>query len=233
MSRIKTVAAIAFFLCSALANADVISIPIAHLQEARFTDGYKKTMLISLQGYIKVGDATFKSEVVSRSLPAKVVTEDGKNYLKVSMVGQAVSDGEKIDSSGYVLVNKDSLRAVKTVMANGEVTVYRMTKNYPERMQVGSKELISKSDSYESSNLMVPSYKTNEILTLERVNGEKDLYELCETDYDYGKDSAYKKVQSESSSCFIIDGLGELKGYAMLILNDKSRATYQGTIRTE
>lgn len=233
MNRLKSLIVGISFLCVAIARAAEIEIPIAHLQDAQMTNGYRNALITDLKGYAKVGSVTVKSQMLLRSLPAEGIVENGKQYLRVNMIGQGKFDNEENHYSGYTLVNPESLQPVKTVMADGEVTLYRMVKDYPAMMRVGAKELISKSDSFDSKSLKVPSYRTYEVLTLERVNGETDLYELCETDYEYGKDSGYKKVQSESSSCFIIDRQGELKGYAMLMVNAKSRATYQGTIYAE
>lgn len=230
MKRAKIYIAATIFLGGACAYASDITIPTSHLQESKMTNGYTKALVIDLKGYIKVGGVAVKSKISSRLSPAQVISADERPLLKVDMVSQAVADVETSESRGYTLLNPVTFEATKTVMNDGEVTLYGMSKNYPEQMRVGSKELISKSDSYAPGNRKVPSYKTYEVLTLERVNGETDLYELCETDYEYGKDSGYKKVQAESSSCFIINGQGELKGYAMLVVNAKSRATYQGTI---
>lgn len=233
MKQAKMYTAAAIFLYGACSYAGDITIPISHLQESKMTNGYTKALVIELKGYIKVGNVAVKSQISSRLSPAQAMSADGKPLLKVDMLSQAVAEGEKSDSRGYNLLNPETFEPVKTVMADGEVTLYRMVKDYPAMMRVGAKELISKSDSFDSKSLKVPSYRTYEVLTLERVNGETDLYELCETDYEYGKDSGYKKVQSESSSCFIINRQGELKGYAMLMVNAKSRATYQGTIYAE
>lgn len=233
MSQIKTSLAMMFLLLGSIVNAADISIPVAHLQESKMTDGYKKSLVTNMKGYIKVGDETVKSEISARISPAQIVTEKGQLYLKVSLSSQASSSGETFGSRGYGLISAETHQPIKMVMSDGEVTVYRMAKDFPSVMAVGAKELISQSDTYASANMKNPSYKTNEILTLERVNGETDLYELCETDYEYGKDSGYQKLQSESSSCFIINGQGELKGYAMLIVDANSRATYQGSIRAE
>lgn len=233
MKQPKMYTAAAIFLCGACAYAGDITIPISHLQESKMTNGYAKGLVIDLRGYIQVGGVTVKSQISSRLLPAQAISADGKSLLKVDMLSHAVADGEMSDSGGYTLLNPATFEPVKTVMNDGEVTLYSKFMNYPEQMRVGSKELISKSDSYAPKNLKVPSYKTYEVLTLERVNGENDLYELCETEYEYGKNSGYKKVQAESSSCFIINGRGDVKGYAMLLVNARIRSTYQGTIRAE
>ena len=231
--QIKDSVGLGLFLYCVLANAAAVTIPIAHLEESKMTDGYKKSLVSNLKGYIKVRGATLKSEVMSRLSPAEVVTEDGQQFLKVSMTSKASSDEETIDSRGYGLLSPTTYQPIKMVTSDGEVTVYRMAKGYPVVMTVGAKELISQSDTYASATTKKPIYKTNELLTLELVNGEADLYELCKTDYEYGQQSGYKKVQSESSSCFVINGQGELKGYVMLIVNANSRATYQGNVRVE
>lgn len=220
-------------LYSQLSVADV-SVPISHLQEKNLTDEYTKSLVSNLKGYVQVGDVRVPSQISSRSAPATLITtKDGKQYLKVGMSGVAESDNKKKIISGYGLLDKQSMLPVKTVMSDGEITFYRSVKDYPANMNVGGKTVISKSETYSHSDSKTPSYKTTEILSLERVGGERDLFELCETDYEYSRESGYKKTQAENSSCYIINSQGELKGYAALLVDQTSRSTFQGTVSVE
>lgn len=233
MRFLKIAFVLGLTMCSVSVYAD-LSIPVAHLQDKRLTEGYTKSLSMEMKGYLQVGDERLPSKITARSSPAtEVHSEDGKVFLKITFNALAESGDEKIDLSGYELYEKQTLRPVKTVMSDGEVTLYRSYKDYPEIMRVGAKELISRSDTYAPNDLKRPEYKTTEILTLERVGLEPDLFELCETEYEYSRASNYKKSQGEHSSCYIINSKGELLGYAALVNTPTSRATYQGTVKVE
>ncbi len=225
--------ALVLVLCGLVTRAAENSIPIGHLQESVLTDGYKKALVINLKGYIKASGETMPSEIYSRMSPASSVVENGREYLKASVAGYATTANEKSDSSGYVLLDPKTYKPYKMIMSDGEVTIYKKTNDYPSAMRLGSKALLSQSETFSPNDSKKPAYKTTEILSLARVGAESDLYQLCETDYEYGRSSNYKKIQSENTSCLIIDGQGALKGYAILLITPETRSTYQGSIQAE
>lgn len=218
---------------SVVTGAAEHSIPVGHLQESALTDGYKKSLVINLKGYIKVSGKTLSSEIYSRMAPANTVVENGREYLKVNVTGYATTANEKSESSGYVLLDTKTYKPFKMIMSDGEVTVYQKSMNYPSAMRIGGKAFLSQSETFEPNDFKKPAYKTTEILTLARVGAESDLYQLCETDYEYDRASNYKEIHTENISCRIIDGQGALKGYAMLIITPESRSTFQGSIQVQ
>ena len=218
----------ALALSAQLSWAQPTSIPVGHLDDAALTDGFKKSMVLEGSGYIRVpGEKAIKAKFISQSEPGISITEKGQSYLKVTTRARVQTEGETVDQQGYSLIDPKTLTPKADHDSTGEVTVYKTARRYPESMKVGSKLLIAQSQTFEGAK---PVYVTTNFLTLALVNGETNLYQLCESSSD-SKPKA--KSLSESDSCLLIDRDGQIKGYALLIIQGNQRSTFTGTVRFE
>jgi len=210
------------------------TIPVKHLSDQNLTENYAKSMITDLSGYVTpAGLKPIKSKLFAKMAPGELVTVDMKKHLKVPTTVVATVEGESSSLESYSLIDPSTFQTVKSFLPDGEFTIYRENKPYPERMKVGELALLSKSETFNSTNRRNPIYKTTTLLSLVKVQGEADLFEFCETDYEYPAAKSYKKSESELSSCLLINSQGEIRGYAVLIAQPTSRSTYVGTMRIE
>lgn len=216
------------------ALAGEVTVPLKHLSDQELTQNYAKAIITNLSGYITTaGLKPIRSQVVSKFGPGITVTIDGKNYLKVPTTVEVAIKGKSSSLESFTLYNLETLNPVKSFQPDGEVTIYRQVNNYPDSLRVGEIAFLSNSDTYAPGKYKSPVYTTRTLLSLVRVQGEKDLFEFCETDYEYRGKSKTKKADSELSNCLIIDAKGSIQGYAVLINEQNSRSTYTGTIKIE
>ena len=216
------------------ALAEEVTIPVKHLSDQNLTQNYTKAMITDLSGYIApAGLQPIKSQMVTKFGPGTSVTFDGKSYVRVSTSVTATIKGEKSSLESYTLYDPATFIPVRSFQPDGETTVYREVKAHPEFLKVGELALLSKSETFNPAKQKGPIYKTTTLLSLVRVQGETDLFEFCETDYEYRGSSRSKKADAELSSCLLINAKGEAQGYAVLILEPTSRSTYVGSLKIE
>lgn len=221
-----------FFAYPAL--ADEVTIPVKHLSDQNLTRNFTKAMVTELSGYITpAGLKPLKSQMTTKLGPGINVTVDGKSYLRVPTSVTATIKGEKSSLESYTLYDQATFNPVKSFQPDGEITVYREVKAHPEFLKVGELALLSKSETFNPGKQQIPIYKTTTLLSLVPVQGDADLFEFCETDYEYRGSSRSKKADSELSSCLLINAKGEVQGYAVLILEPTSRSTYVGNLKIE
>ena len=152
--------------------------------------------------------------MVTKFGPGTSVTVDGKSYVRVATSVTATIKGEKSSLESYTLYDPATFIPIRSFQPDGEITVYREVKAHPEFLKVGELALLSKSETFNPAKQKGPIYKTTTLLSLVRVQGETDLFEFCETDYEYRGSSRSKKADAELSSCLLINAKGEPKGYA-------------------
>lgn len=216
------------------ALAGEVTIPVKHLSDQNLTQNYTKAMVTDLAGYITpAGLKPIKSQMTMKLGPGISSIIDGRSYLKVPTSVTATIKGEKSTLESYTLYDQATFNPVKSFQPDGEITVYREVKAHPEFLKVGELALLSKSETFNPGKQKIPIYKTTTLLSLVRVQGEADLFEFCETDYEYRGSSRPIKADSELSSCLLINAKGEVQGYAVLIAEPSSRSTYVGGLRIE
>lgn len=216
------------------ALAEEVRIPVKHLSDQNLTQNFTKAMVTDLSGHITpAGLKPIKSQMVTKFGPGTSVTVDGKSYVRVSTSVIATIKGEKSSLESYTLYDPATFIPVRSFQPDGETTVYREVKAHPEFLKVGELALLSKSETFNPAKQKGPIYKTTTLLSLVRVQGETDLFEFCETDYEYRGSSRSKKADAELSSCLLINAKGEVKGYAVLIAEPSSRSTYVGGLQIE
>ena len=216
------------------ALAEEVRIPVKHLSDQNLTQNFTKAMVTDLSGHITpAGLKPIKSQMVTKFGPGTSVTVDGKSYVRVATSVTATIKGEKSSLESYSLFNPETFQPVKSFQPDGEIAVYREVKAHPQFLKVGELALLSKSETFNPAKQKGPIYKTTTLLSLVRVQGETDLFEFCETDYEYRGSSRSKKADAELSSCLLINAKGEAQGYAVLILEPTSRSTYVGSLKIE
>ena len=221
-------------VCAFPAFAGEVTIPVKHLSDQNLTQNYTKAMVTDLAGYITpAGLKPIKSQMTTKLGPGISIIIDGRSYLKVPTNVVATIKGEKSSLESYTLFDPETFRPVKSFQPDGEITVYREVKAHPDSLKVGEFALLYKSETFNGGKQKSPIYKTTTLLSLVRVQGEADLFEFCETDYEYRGSSRSKKADSELSSCLLINAKGEVQGYAVLIAEPSSRSTYVGSLRIE
>lgn len=215
------------------ALAETISIKIGHLDDVGLSESFTKHVAIDGTGYIRFKNgSTIKSTFSVISEPSVEEMSDGAPYLKVITRARIRAASESTDQEGYSLIDPKTLTPRVDYDSQGEVTVYKFSHRYPKTMAIGSKLPIAKSETYPAKNSKNPSYTTTTVLSLAAVNGESNLYQLCESTYDFKSRKKFEKPFTESDSCLLIDNDGNLKGYALLIISANRRSTYTGHVRT-
>lgn len=215
------------------ATAETLSIKIGHLDDAGLSENFTKHVAIDGSGYIRFESGnTIKSNFSVISEPSVEEISDGTPYLKVTTRAHIQAATESTNQVGYSLIDPKTLTPRVDHDSQGEVTVYKFSHRYPKTMAVGSKLPIAKSETYPTKHSKSLSYITTTVLSLAAVNGESNLYQLCESTYDFKSRNKFEKPFTESDSCLLIDKDGNLKGYALLIINTNRRSTYTGHVRT-
>jgi hypothetical protein len=208
------------------------TIPIAHLELSALTDGFKKSFEVELKGYlVDQSGAKQRTAMVMKTSHGVPVEFDGKSYIKVDATSVSTIQDmtETVTLSSYVDPKTMSYFLIGN--PDGEVTIYTYTRNYPATMKVGQRLVISRTEERQNGMKSPVVAKELEVLSLEKVQGEENLYQLCEVAYEYKKSSNFKKVNSENSSCFLVDGVGQIKGYATLLVQAKTKMVLTGSVK--
>lgn len=207
------------------------SIDIGNLSDAKFSDGYKKSMIIDLQGTMqdKSGNSV-PATVYSATTPGVIVEKSGKRLLKIdqNMIMTAGPEAVTLQLSYYV--DPLTLLDVYSEHPDGEETHYSDVRDYPKSISIGEKVLLKNGRTINNKKPNTVLEKSVTYLELFPSKAKVGMYDLCETDVDYDRKSGFKAPSTVTSTCNLINDKGDLLGYSLMSKDNDTLMYLTGTL---